>query len=134
MSSSKSKISTSSSSVAYTKITKEELNVKELNFNAKEDKLDINLTPELMQEGAKREIVRFINNMRKQAGFTIADRVDIYWQTDDQEIRQAIEKYKNDIIKDTLAGEMNEDKNDQADLSKEIKINGAAAWLGIKKI
>ena len=96
--------------------------------------LDTKLTPELRQEGVKREIVRFINNMRKQAGFTIADRVDIYWQTDDKEIKQAMAKYKDDIIKDTLADKMNEDKSEQVDLSKEIKINGAEARLGIRKI
>ena len=37
------------------------------------------LTPELMREGLAREIVHRIQNLRKEAGFEIADRIKLYY-------------------------------------------------------
>ena len=37
--------------------------------------VDTNLTPELLREGYARDLVRAINNMRKEAGFDISDRI-----------------------------------------------------------
>ncbi|MDP3043196.1 MAG: class I tRNA ligase family protein, partial [bacterium] len=122
----------------YIKLIKDELNVKEVEFVEEGGKLQIELdteiTPELKQEGIKRELVRFINGLRKEAGMTIKDRAVIYWQTENKEIKQAIEKYKDEIIKDTLASEMNEGESDNIDLSKKVKVNEMAVWLGVKKI
>ena len=96
--------------------------------------LVIDLTAELKQAGIKRELVRFINNLRKQAGMTIQDEAHIFWQTDDKDIKKTIKKYKKNIMKDTLASDMEERTSDEIDLSKEVKVNGIEVWLGIKKI
>ena len=89
----------------YLKLIKDEVNVKKIEFK-KEDvdlsvKLCTKLTPELKQEGIKREIVRLINAMRKNAGMTIHDRAVVYWECKNKEIKQAIKKLKKDILKDT---------------------------------
>ena len=122
----------------YIGLIKDEVNVKEVEFvKGKGDlgvKLDTKLTDELKQEGMKREIVRFINNMRKDTGLTIQDNIVIYWQSVNGEIKKAIKNYQDDIIKDTLANKMNEEKSNEVDLDKGVKVNGAEIWLGIKKI
>ncbi len=41
--------------------------------------LDTQLTEELIDEGAERELVSKIQNMRKEAGFEVTDRIEIYY-------------------------------------------------------
>jgi len=41
--------------------------------------LDTRLTPELVQEGFARELVRRLNDMRKDAGFRVEDRIVTYY-------------------------------------------------------
>ena len=63
--------------------------IKEIEFNGNGNEikveLDTKITPKLRQEGVKRELVRFINNLRKDAGMTIEDRAIIYWQSNSKE-------------------------------------------------
>ena len=40
--------------------------------------MDINLTPELIEEGFVREIVSKIQTMRKDAGFEVMDKITVY--------------------------------------------------------
>ena len=40
--------------------------------------LDLTLTPELVREGTVREIIRRVNDLRKQSGLTIEDRIELY--------------------------------------------------------
>ncbi|MCK5459974.1 class I tRNA ligase family protein [Candidatus Parcubacteria bacterium] len=125
----------------YMDLIKDELNVKivetqDFASSAKEDnikvELDTKLTPELKQEGIKREMVRTVNNMRKNIGLTIYDRVVLFWQSENQDIIQAIKKYSNNICDDVLADEIKNEKNDEVDINKDLEINGAEIWLGIK--
>jgi isoleucyl-tRNA synthetase len=44
--------------------------------------LDIELTPDLRKRGSVRELTRTINDLRKQAGFTPADRIVVTYATD----------------------------------------------------
>jgi len=121
----------------YIGLIKDEVNVKEVAVyegqGNMEVELDTALTPELKQEGIKREIVRLINGMRKDAGLTIKDTIEIYYETEDKEAKKAIEKYKDSIIKETLASQMAEGKKDGVDAEKTVKIEDGKAWLGIKK-
>ncbi|MCK5320587.1 isoleucine--tRNA ligase [Candidatus Parcubacteria bacterium] len=125
----------------YIDLIKDELNVKEvdLNINVSEElkigeevELDTKLTPELKQEGMKREIVRTVNSMRKNIGLTINDRIVLFWQSENKDIIQAIEKYQKDICVDVLADEIVDEKNDAVNINKDLEINGAEIWLGIK--
>jgi len=122
----------------YEELIKDELNVKivesEKGSGELSVELDTKITDELIQEGIKREVVRFINALRKNAGLTIQDRVVIYWQSEDEEVKKAIDNYEEDIMKDTLADEMRGGKSEDVDLEKSVKVNGAEVWLGIKKI
>ena len=40
--------------------------------------LDTNITDELREEGHVREILSKIQNMRKESGFEVADKINIY--------------------------------------------------------
>lgn len=122
----------------YEELIKDELNVK--NIKTKKGKgeieveLDTDMTPELKQEGLKRELVRFINNMRKNASLTIKDRIVIYWESKAKEIKDAISNFQEDILKDTLADDISEGMGSDIEEKKEVKANSADVILGIKKI
>jgi isoleucyl-tRNA synthetase len=42
--------------------------------------LDLELTPELVRAGLAREVVRLVQEARKNAGFEVSDRVQLVWQ------------------------------------------------------
>ena len=72
--------------------------------------LDLALTPELIQAGLMREIIRTIQEERKQAGFDISDRIIVKWRGD-AEIAAAIAAHEVEISSEVLALGMTEDQN-----------------------
>ncbi len=98
----------------------DEVNVKEVVFEAGEGnmvvELDAELTPELIAEGTKRELVRTINAMRKNEGLTINDVVKIYFEAGPV-VRDVFAKYGEEIKKDTLASELIEEANEGKDIA-----------------
>jgi len=109
-------------------LIKDELNVKEAkaikSLSAKKDwlvahdsgvkvALDTRITPELEAEGAERELVRRINNLRKEGGLTIHDEVSIYFKTESEKLKKIIKKFAQNIrektgSKDLVEGEPGE--------------------------
>jgi isoleucyl-tRNA synthetase len=89
-------------------IIKDEVNVKEIIFdkNIETDvKLDLEITPELKEEGMIRELVRVIQDLRKEHGLTVRDRTNIIVSTD--KVGQAfIEKNKKVVTSMTLLNEV----------------------------
>ena len=80
------------------KIIQDELNIKRLDFGS-EDKLNIEISEELKQAGSAREIIRQVNQLRKEAGLTINDKVILYQDGLDE----VFTKFGEEIRKATLA-------------------------------
>lgn len=64
--------------------------------------LDLNLSAELISEGLAREVVRFIQDSRKLAGFDVTDRITVGYQAN-LELQAAIEKHNAAISTEVLA-------------------------------
>jgi len=64
--------------------------------------LDVTLTDELISEGIAREFVNRIQNLRKDSGFEVTDKIVIFIQKHDA-INAAVEKHKVYICSQTLA-------------------------------
>ena len=64
--------------------------------------LDINLDNQLINEGLARDVVRIIQQERKNLDFNITDRIIINLTTDTDDILMAINDYKQYIQKQTL--------------------------------
>ena len=67
--------------------------------------LDINITEELRQEGIAREFVNRIQNLRKDSGFEVIDKIKLEIVKNDK-INQAVLNYKDYIATQTLAEEI----------------------------
>ena len=96
-----------STELEYLDIVKEELNVKEVLFEtgSKQRKvtLDTSITPHLLREGMSREVIRIVQNSRKQAGLNVDDRIRLSLSTTDETLRLAIEEHQAAISAETLA-------------------------------
>ena len=64
--------------------------------------LDINVTPELREEGIAREFVNRIQNLRKDIGLDVTDKINLQIQ-EHAEIKQAINNNKDYIMSQTLS-------------------------------
>lgn len=77
----------------------DEVNAKSYQLSDKVE-IDTNLTPELKQEGDARELIRAIQDLRKQAGLNAKDRITLNIQTSDG--GEAVVKNFMDEIKNTV--------------------------------
>ncbi|NLO82442.1 MAG: isoleucine--tRNA ligase [Clostridiales bacterium] len=90
--------------------------------------LDTNLTEELVEEGFVREIVSKVQNMRKEAGFEVQDRIHLYYFDNDR-IGRIIERNKEEIAEEVLATQIAEGKADG--YTKEWNINDERVTLTV---
>jgi isoleucyl-tRNA synthetase len=64
--------------------------------------LDLTLTPELVALGHAREVVRLVQDGRKQSGFDVSDRIELWW-TADGELAASIQEHRDAIADEVLA-------------------------------
>lgn len=63
--------------------------------------LDVTMTPELRNEGIARELVNRIQNLRRDSGFEVTDRIDVDLQ-EDEKLMTAVEQNLKYIKEETL--------------------------------
>ena len=71
--------------------------------------LDLTLTPELIEAGNVREVIRFIQERRKSDGFEISDRIKVRWNAE-QSVLSAITSAQAHISDEVLALEFERDE------------------------
>jgi len=115
-------------------LIKEEVNVKKITF-AKSLKLDAKITPELKEEGQIREVIRYIQEMRKKANLKPRDKILIYY-SGSLKLTKILTKNKSFILKETKAKDFKWAKKPKQifDVEQEVKIDQQKLWLAIKKI
>ncbi|HEY3295868.1 MAG TPA: class I tRNA ligase family protein [bacterium] len=65
--------------------------------------LDTEVTEELEAEGLAREVVHHIQNLRKQSGFDITDRITVELSTESPRLNDALKAYRDYVCRETLA-------------------------------
>lgn len=78
-------------------------------------KYDLHVTPELAEEGIARELSRFLNQMRKNAGFSVEKKADCVYFTQDPILQSAITHWEEFLIREALLHEITEHKDPQGD-------------------
>ena len=91
--------------------------------------LNTELTNDLINEGIARELVSKVQNLRKTKDFDIADRITLYYNADD-EVTEAIEKYKDMIMQETLSVDIVVKFN----LETEVDLNGHITYIDVEQI
>ncbi|GMV39325.1 MAG: isoleucine--tRNA ligase [Myxococcales bacterium] len=61
------------------------------------------LTPELVREGRARDITRALQELRKEVGLRVEDRIHVCWATEDADLRDALEVHGAEIATEVLA-------------------------------
>lgn len=123
----------------YREILAEELNVKAVVWLKKVTPetpdvvtLDLTITPELKREGMIREVIRQVQNYRKQADLQVDDRIKLVLETDDAELKLAVHEF-NDVIKqEVLASHLTAEGTAQHEAS--VKIDGLPLTIRLEKM
>ncbi len=114
----------------YKSIILEELNVKQM-LEGSEFGLDLNITDELRAEGMVREVIRHVQNARKNAGLNVDDRINLVLSTENDELNKAINQFKEEIWAETLT----QSDQETAEMHQEsVKIDGAELQIHLSKI
>ena len=88
--------------------------------------LDLALTPELIQSGLVREVIRAIQEERKKIGLDVSDRISVNWNAPDQ-VASAITSAVAEISAEVLATNLVQDKGQSSDG------NELGLWLNLVK-
>lgn len=113
-------------------IIKEEVNVKKVVVDkaiSENVLLNTEISDELRLEGQAREVIRYIQEMRKEAGYEVDNRINIWYNG----ILEVFNSFGELIKKETLADGLEQGKNEQADLEKEFKLDGEILTIAIKR-
>jgi isoleucyl-tRNA synthetase len=92
--------------------------------------LETKVTPELELEGLARELAHHLNNMRKEAGLDISDRIALRYAGS---VARVFERYGDFIKQEALATTLSEGLHDRGH-KWEGELNGVPGQLEIEKI
>ncbi|HQO10940.1 MAG TPA: isoleucine--tRNA ligase [bacterium] len=121
----------------YFVLLSEELNVRSVSWQggdgSLEVKLDTVITLELQREGNKREIIRTINSLRKEAGLTVADRIEILIESSEESFSW-LAGWSEELKKATLADVIRQGREDNPLAVKVLKLEQIDLSLQIVKL
>jgi len=95
--------------------------------------LDIDVTPKLKEEGIAREFVNRIQNLRKDKGFEVTDRIEVVVEKN-LETNNALINFNDYICSETLASLTPVDKLEEKDIEEVELFEGVSITLIINKL
>ena len=115
----------------FAEIVADELNVKQVLFSDDEDiVLDTELTDELKAEGAMRDLVRHIQNLRKTSGLNVDDRINLHVASGDALVQRAVSDFGDIMRQETLAEEFAKAEQEHKIM---VKIEGEEVTVSLSK-
>lgn len=109
---------------------KESKNMQALSNNKAIIDLDFNITPELELEGLARDLIRIIQQNRKDANLVLSDRIKLSLKTSSQKLIKAIQDNAEYIKNQTLAKELDIVDNISEEFSFGEEIDGDFINIG----
>ncbi len=95
--------------------------------------IDIVITDELAAEGLARELVRRIQNMRKDAGFDISDKITVYYQTEGA-LHRVFRQWADYIKAECLAVAIEHQLIPEAAFQRKEKVDSLDVMIGVKRV
>ncbi len=114
----------------YKEVIVEELNVKNVEWGDAVS-LDKNITPTLREEGIMREIVRLVQNARKEAQLQVDDRIKLLISTTDKKVANVVVKFETEIKQETLAVSLN--TKGEYKYNTSAKVDGSMLDISLEK-
>jgi Isoleucyl-tRNA synthetase len=94
--------------------------------------LDITVSDDLRYEGIAREFVNRIQNMRKENGYDVTDKITVLIE-DHEFVREAVKRHAAYIASQTLATEVNLTNDFAGDDVKDVEIDEVVVKILVKK-
>ncbi|MBY0528075.1 MAG: class I tRNA ligase family protein, partial [Gemmataceae bacterium] len=95
--------------------------------------VDTRVTPELVREGVAREIVRHVNNTRKEAKLDIGDNIVLHLATDAAEVRDTVIAHRDYIGEETKTTRWATSTLDGGAFKAEVKVDGKPLTIELRK-
>ena len=95
--------------------------------------LDIQINDELRREGFARDIVRHVQQLRKDIGLEIQNRIHLTWNSSSDELRTTIEEHGPTIQEETLADALNPVETLDSDKARQVKLGDGVITLMVAK-
>ncbi len=94
--------------------------------------LDTNISDELRNEGYAREVVRFVQEMRKKADYEVYERIYLQVKASG-DIEEAVTQFADYIKRETLSIELQQGSEFTWDKEEEVEINGEKVVIGVRR-
>jgi isoleucyl-tRNA synthetase len=95
--------------------------------------VDTEVPAELRDEGLAREIVHRVQNLRRDAGFDISDRITTYWQGD-PDIGRVLSAYGDYVRAETLSVDVIESEPPEDAHQEEQAVDGHQIIIGVRRV
>jgi isoleucyl-tRNA synthetase len=95
--------------------------------------VDSRLTPELESEGMAREVVRRLQDLRREAGLELSDRITVSYRADDF-VARALEAHGAVVADETLADSIAGDEPPAGATVATASIDGHEVTLALVKV
>lgn len=95
--------------------------------------LDTAVTDDLYEEGLMREVVRAVQDLRKEAGYAVSDRIRLFVKAEGQ-LERAVTRFADVIQEETLAQELQTSGDFEWDLEKVFEVDGFSAKIAVRKL
>jgi len=94
--------------------------------------LETTLTEDLLREGMARELVHQIQQLRKEAGFQIADRITLYYEGD-AALMDVLQTHRDYVLREVLGQEARPGVPETAGAvhRKALRMDGRVLTVGI---
>lgn len=96
-------------------------------------KLDLELTPDLLREGIAREISRFLNQMRKDADYSVDTKVVMLFSTTDDYLSHIVQEFKDFFIHEALISDIQSTNTPEGDIVALFTSNESTINFALRK-
>ena len=104
-------------------------NTEFIEDNNYEVSIETKLNPSLIDEGSSRELIHNIQNLRKDSGFNISDKIIMTYSSDEY-LKNIINKFESHISQEILATNIIFEKSETGDNA--FQINNSNIFISLK--
>src|SRR5262249_51792512 len=96
--------------------------------------VDARITDELKREGMARDVVRQVQELRKQSALEMEDRIALHLHTESDALRQAIATHKAYIDAENLTARWSYQPSDGQAHTAQVKIDGQPLTIMLRRV